>query len=622
MESLLSLTSFLRKSNCPSTSCNFWLLCSISFCKTSNSWCSATCSSLESFSCSLMLACISSKAASTSVFAVLSLSFKGFIISSNFPISSLNFFNCSSLESFFASIFSIFLSLRSIISFSFLRSLSSCIFLWWRSLFVSGPEHCSPEENSICFRKSSKRWLCWRSSCSLAFLAIRVVIPSRATVLGSFEGSQPSNMTSRRLSIWERLSSSSLRFSSISSPSSILPVPISFSHFSPTVDKGTSVSPLSFCPSWVSWMGFSNSASSMVSSLEVLLSSSRHFARCSASACFSFCFLNLEGNLNLSSLASSSSIPISRESTGNFSSIICLRACSISVRSCLFRFASVRFSASPLTRFSINCCFWHSSSLSSLTIGVASALRIKRASITNVWISSEILSSFFLLVWSAIISCNPCTTSVACSVSILKSLATPAFCLRRSTNISDARAVSLSIASWSLSISSSSLTFFSTSSSMNSDCGPLRPPVLRLCNIFSLVPFSSEIKFSLLSISPLILESDSLFIFPFFLNCIALMKFCCSWKISPSRAWIFSIRLSLFNRRTSSCLTSGLCSSTRIELFLSNWSSLTFSLDNFSFSSKAWIICIGSLKPASLSLLSSSLIFSFRHCNSSSAATL
>ena len=136
----------------------------------------------------------------------------------------------------------------------------------------------------------------------------------------------------------------------------------------------------------------------MVGSLEVLLSSSRHFARCSASACFSFCFLSLEGNLNLSSLASSSSIPISRESTGNFSSIICLRACSISVRSCLFRFASVRFSASPLTRFSINCCFWHSSSLSSLTIGVASALRIKRASITNVWISSEILSSFFLLV--------------------------------------------------------------------------------------------------------------------------------------------------------------------------------------------------------------------------------
>ena len=129
MESLLSLTSFLRKSNCPSTSRNFWLPCSISFCKTSNSWCSATCSSPESFSCSLMLACVSSKAASTSVFAVLSLSFKGFIISSNSPISSLNFFNCSSLESFFASIFSIFLSLRSITSFSFLRSLSSCIFL-------------------------------------------------------------------------------------------------------------------------------------------------------------------------------------------------------------------------------------------------------------------------------------------------------------------------------------------------------------------------------------------------------------------------------------------------------------------------------------------------------------
>ena len=145
-------------------------------------------------------------------------------------------------------------------------------------------------------------------------------------------------------------------------------------------------------------MGFSTSASSMVGSLVVLLSSSRHFACCSASSCFSFCFLSLEGNLNVSPLASYSSISISLESIGNFSSIICLRACSILVRSCPFRFASVRFSASPLTRFSINFCFWHSSSLSSLTVGVASALRIKRASITNAWISSEILSSFFLLV--------------------------------------------------------------------------------------------------------------------------------------------------------------------------------------------------------------------------------
>ena len=198
---------------------------------------------------------------------------------------------------------------------------------------------------------------------------------------------------------------------------------------------------------------------------------------------------------------------------------------------------------------SICLCLSRSSCPSWRRADVVSDSRVRRA-----WLISSLISSGMSRLQESP-RCNHCASSIAFSLAFRSSSLIAHFCSRRSSSTLAARTVSLSILSCSFSISSSSFTFLSTHSSINSDCAPFKPPVLKLCRILSLASCRSIANLSLVSRSPLIFDSDSSLTTPLLCNCRASRKLRCSLEISLSSWEIFSSRLSFLEIRFSNCLT-------------------------------------------------------------------